>query len=187
VPVCDALPPASHRTGSDKGESQGQMRALTATGAMGRMRYISGVSGGSFTDCQAPLESPSHCRSRECRAEAGIAGGWATLAYVFAQSTDDERLLGPIMQPEDLTMDSLGFNVPVHSAAPAHAHCSFPALSGFVDLRSSLGTLLSPAETLCPNAQPFQPSTRIAHPCCHRGGMGRVGRVAGLFVGIDDA
>ena len=41
------------------------------------------------------------------------AGGWATLAYVFAQSTDDETLLGPIVQPETLTIDSLGFNIPV--------------------------------------------------------------------------
>ena len=42
-----------------------------------------------------------------------MAGGWATLAYVPAQSTDDETLLGPILQPETLTMDSFGFNLPV--------------------------------------------------------------------------
>ncbi len=81
MPVCDALPPASHRTGSDKGELQGQMRALTATGAMGRMRYISGVSGGSFTDCQAPLESPRSAAAVSAGQRLGLQEGglrWPT-------------------------------------------------------------------------------------------------------------
>ncbi|MCK6523752.1 patatin-like phospholipase family protein [Myxococcota bacterium] len=57
----------------------GQLRALRHLGVLDRARYISGVSGGS----------------------------WASGIYTFQRVTDEETFLGPLLAPEDLSLDAL--------------------------------------------------------------------------------
>ena len=58
----------------------GYLAALTELGLMDNVRYISGISGGN----------------------------WATLSYMYAQNNvDDSVLLGPIVDPQDITEENL--------------------------------------------------------------------------------
>ena len=58
----------------------GYLAALTELGLMDNIRYISGISGGN----------------------------WATLSYMYAQNkVDDSVLLGPIVDPADITEENL--------------------------------------------------------------------------------
>ena len=60
--------------------STGYLAALTELGLMDNVRYISGISGGS----------------------------WATVSYMYAQNNiDDSVLLGPVVDPADITEDNL--------------------------------------------------------------------------------
>lgn len=58
----------------------GYLAGLTELGLMDKVRYISGISGGS----------------------------WATVSYMYAQTNvDDSILLGPVVEPADLTEENL--------------------------------------------------------------------------------
>jgi hypothetical protein len=61
---------------------------------MGRTRYITGVSG------VAPLIELGRAVLRRTLGAYNDVSLCRMVAYVFAQSTDDESLLAPILQPE---------------------------------------------------------------------------------------
>lgn len=84
----------------------GYMAGLNELGLMGNVRYIGGISGGA----------------------------WATTTYSYAQNTDDDKvLLGPVTNPEDLTLDNLKGMDPNCARGFAAANLTLIGLNAWID------------------------------------------------------
>jgi hypothetical protein len=84
----------------------GYLAGLNELGLMGNVRYIGGISGGA----------------------------WATTTYSYAQNTDDDKvLLGPVANPEDLTLDNLKVMDPNCARAFAAANLTLIGLQAWMD------------------------------------------------------
>lgn len=79
--------------------SMGYLSGLKALGLLDKVRYIGGISG----------------------------GGWATTTYTFAQTKDDDTLLGDVLPPEEITREKLNVMNPQCARALASANLTLIA------------------------------------------------------------